>query len=253
MRLKDKVAVITGSGRGIGRATALAMAREGADTAVIDIDAQAIKEVAQEIKSLGGRCLSIKTDVTDSKQVVRMMDRVINTFHRIDILVNNVGNPLDLPSFTEEVDEADWDRAIDLNLKAAFLCSKAVIMSMKEQRMGRIINISSTAGRTMGSYWTNCAYYAAKSGVCGLTRKLAEELGPFGITVNTVAPGTVWWLPPPSKDVKKRREEILKTVPLRRIGRPEEIAGPVVFLASDEASYITGSVIDVNGGRFMAP
>ncbi len=251
--MKGKVAVITGSGRGIGRATAIAMAREGATVVVNDVDAKAIEKVSQEIRDSGGKVLKIRADVTRNRQVVRMMDRVIRTFGRIDILVNNVGNPLDLPSFTEDVEERDWDRAIDLNLKAPFLCAKAVIKQMKKQRWGRIINVSSTAGRSMGSYWTNCAYYASKAGVSGLSRKLAEELGPYGITVNTVAPGTVWWMAPQSAAVRKRREEILKSVPLQRIGRPEEIAGGVVFLASDEASYMTGAIVDVNGGRFMAP
>lgn len=253
MRLKEKVAIITGSGRGIGRATAIAMAEEGAAVVVNDIDAKAIDRVSKEIRGHGGEVLPIQADVTQYDQVVKMMDRVIRTFRRIDILVNNVGNPLDLPSSTEDIDEKGWNKVMDLNLKAPFFCAKGVIKQMKKQRGGRIINISSTAGRSMGSYWTNCAYYASKAGISGLTRKLAEELGPYGITVNTVAPGTVWWMPPQSAAVRRRREDILKSVPLRRIGRPEEIAGAVVFLASDEASYLTGAIVDVNGGRFMAP
>lgn len=253
VRLKDKVAIVTGSGRGIGKATAIAMAGEGATVVVNDIDGKAIDRVSKEIRVRGGKVLPVRADVTRYKQVVAMMDRVIRTFRRIDILVNNVGNPLDLPSSSEDVDERGWDRVMDLNLKAPFFCAKAVIKQMKKQRGGRIINISSTAGRSMGSYWTNCAYYASKAGISGLTRKLAEELGPYGITVNTVAPGTVWWMPPQSAAVRRRREEILKSVALRRIGRPEEIAAAVLFLASDEASYMTGAAVDVNGGRFMAP
>ena len=257
MRLKDKVALVTGSGKGIGRAIAMALAREGCDVVINDIDVESIGAVVKEIKNLGRRSISIVADVSDHNQVKDMVERCVKTFGRIDILVNNAGGTMGTPTqlppkVIGDVTEDSWDLVIDTNLKGTFLCTQAAVGYMKEQKMGKIVNISSIGGRT-GSLLTSPHYSAAKAGVIGLTRHVAKEVGPYGIYVNTVCPGSIISGPRIERLWQERRETgkadaVLKEIPLGRLGKVEEVASVVVFLCSEEASYITGATIDVNGG-----
>jgi len=255
MRLRNKIALITGAARGIGAAIAEALAKEEADIIVNDINIDGVGEVKKEIESLGREFMVIKSDVSDSKQVNEMVDKIIDVFGQIDILVNNAGGSLGTPYLLEDVTEEEWDKVIDVNLKGAFLCSKIVAEFMKKQRSGKIVNLSSKAGKYGGDI-AGPQYVSAKAGISGLTRQLAKELGPYGINVNAIAPGLVltervkkMW---ETRKTKKEREEMLRAIALRRASTVEEQANVVVFLCSDEASYITGTTIDVNGGWYMS-
>lgn len=243
MRLKDKVAIVTGAGQGIGRGIALALAREGAKVVVSDISDKA-SEVVKEIEDLGSEALAVKADVRDSGKTEEMAKAAIDKFGRIDILVNNAGIYPFKPLI--EMTEGDWDRVLGVNLKGVFNCTKAVLPKMIEQKSGSIINISSIAGSVVG--YSNLVHYSAsKAGMLGFTRAAALELAQYGIRVNAIAPGAV-----ETPGTKALGEEPLKqieqTIPLRRIGQPEDIANLVVFLASDESSYITGQLIIADGG-----
>ena len=251
-RLSGKTAIVTGSSRGIGRAIALAMAREGANVVVNGRKEDAC-DLAGSIKTSGGKALGVIADVTAERDVHRLVEETLHTFGSIHILVNNAGGggPR-IP--VEEIDPAAWEGEMRVNLTAAFLCSRAVIGPMKKQRWGRVVNISSQAGRS-GSELAGIVYATAKAGLLGFTRQLARQVAPYGILVNAVAPGVILsgeriekkWL----QRSEEERREMLKSIPLERLGKPEEVAPAVIFLASEEASYITGTVIDVNGGRFM--
>lgn len=254
MRLKGRIAIVTGSARGVGKACAIALAKEGAKVAINDIDQEAIDKAVEEIKTLGRECIGIVADVSNEEQVKDMVEKVIDEWGRIDILVNNAGGALHTPARLEDVTEKDWDRVINVNLKGTFFCCKAVIPHMIKQDGGRIINMSALAGRWRASL-AGVQYTSAKAGVGGLTRHLANEFGPYGIYVNAVAP-TITLSGPRVEALwntksEEEKKKILSSIPLRRLGRPEDIANVVVFLASDEASFITGATIDVNGGRFM--
>lgn len=254
MRLKDKVAIVTGSAGGVGKACALALTKEGANVVVNDVDQEAINKTVEGIKALSRKCIGIVTDVSSKDQVESMVEKVIKEWGRIDILVNNAGGALHTAAHFEDVTEKDWDKVMNVNLKGAFFCCKAVIPQMIKQGGGRIINMSALAGRTTASL-AGIQYTSAKAGLGGLTRHLAKEMGKYGIYVNSVAPGITINGPrveglwnAKSEEEKKR---VLASIPLGRLGKPGDIANVVVFLASDEASYITGATIDVNGGRFM--
>ncbi|MBI4299574.1 MAG: SDR family oxidoreductase [Chloroflexi bacterium] len=266
MALEGKVAIVTGASQGIGKAVALEMARQGASVVLNARAVGPLEKVASEVASFGGSSLVAAADVTVKEQIDRMVEATIDRFGRIDVLVNNAGGGLRRPGGegdprrqlipkVDEVDEADWDATVALNLKAAFLCAKAVLPHMKRQGKGTIINISSKAGRAGGQV-TAAPYASAKAGLGGLSRQIARDMGPLGITCNTVAPGIVmterfaagWALLP-----EARRQELMAEIPLRRGGTPEEIAAVICFLASDGAGYINGTTIDVNGGWFMAP
>lgn len=257
MRLKEKVALVTGSAKGIGKAIAIALASEGCDVIINDIDVEPMDNVVQEIKKMGRRSMSIVADVCDYKQVNKMVGKCVEAFGKIDILVNNAGGSMGTPTklppkVIGDVAEDQWDLVIDVNLKGTFLCTQAAVKFMKEQKSGKIVNISSLVGR-IGDLMSSPHYSAAKAGVLGLMRHVAKEVGRYGIYVNNVCPGFVVSGPRMERLWQERREtgkdhEILKRIALGRTGRVEEIASVVVFLCSDEASYITGATIDVNGG-----
>ncbi len=246
MHLAEQVAVVTGSGRGIGRAIALALADQGADLVINDVVADSAEAVAAEIEALGRQAMPVVADVTKEDNVQSMVAAVLARFGRIDILVNNAGITRD--SLLIRMSEEQWDTVLAVNLKAAFLCTKAVSRPMLKARRGRIINIASVVGLTGNAGQAN--YSASKGGLIALARTTAQELASRGITCNAVAPGFIDTemtaaLP------KEAREQMLARVPLGHAGQPEDVANAVVFLASTEASYITGQVINVDGGMVM--
>jgi 3-oxoacyl-[acyl-carrier protein] reductase len=242
-RLQGRVAIVTGSGRGIGREIALTLAREGAKVVVSDITDDVYK-TAREVEALGSEALAMKCDVTNPSDVEGMVKATIEKFGRIDILVNNAGIYPFKPFI--EMTEQDWDRVISVNLKGTFNCTKAVVHRMIEQKYGKIINISSIAGSVVG--FTQLAHYcASKAGVLGFTRALALELAPYGINVNAIAPGVIE-TPGTTSLGKETLESFAKMIPQGRVGKPEDIAKLVVFLASDDSSYITGQLMVCDGG-----
>jgi 3-oxoacyl-[acyl-carrier protein] reductase len=245
MDLTDKVAIVTGSARGIGREIALKLAEVGADVAVNDIEAAAesMEGVVKEIKALNRRSLAVTADVSSSVDVNRLIETVINEFGKIDILVNNAGVTRDqlLMKMTEE----EWDTVLDIDLKSAFLCTKAVIRHMLKQRSGRIISIASVVGMVGNAGQAN--YASAKAGIIGLTKSIAKEVGSRSITVNAIAPGYIQTKMTEQLS-DEQRQEMLKHIPLASLGTPRDVAEAVAFLASDEARYITGHVLNVDGG-----
>ena len=244
MRLKDKVAIITGGGSGIGQGTCIRLAEEGANIAVLDVDIEAARSTASEIEQMGGSSLALKADVSSASEVEAAVNEVFSTFGKVDILVNNAG--ISHLSSIAKMAEEDWDKTLDVNLKGIFLCSRAVIPHMKERRYGKIVNIASILALT-GSP-ARVHYSAAKTGVVGFTRSLAAEIGPFDINVNAIGPGIID-TPMLEQDVgADLRPHLPERIPLRRLGVPRDIANAVVFLASDESSYITGQCLYVCGG-----
>ena len=244
MKLKDKVALVTGASRGLGKAISLKLAAEGARVTVNFMkNADKAEEVVKEIISGGGSAAAMQADITSLPEVEKMVDSLYEQFGRIDILVNNAGVTRDelLLSMTPE----DWDIVIRTNLGGLFNCTKAVAKYMMVQKSGRIINISSVAGERGGRGQSN--YAASKGGINAFTRSVAMELAPKKITVNAVAPGVVE-TEMSSTVIRRAKDIILDAVALKRLGQPEEIANVVAFLASDDASYITGEVIRVDGG-----
>jgi 3-oxoacyl-[acyl-carrier protein] reductase len=247
MNLVNKVAIVTGAGRGIGKAIAISLAREGANVIINDIDTQTAEEVAREIKSLDRQALAIQVDVSDSKEVNRMVELVLKKFNRVDILVNNAA--IIKRGSIDDLTEEDWDRVMDVNLKGAFNCAKAVVGIMKKQRYGKIVNISSIAGK-IGDLASAPCYGASKAGMTCLAKSLARELASYNINVNVVAPHAI------ETDMSKewseeKRKSIIADIPLARLGEPEDVAEAVAFLVSDKAKFITGEVLDVNGGCLM--
>lgn len=252
MRLKNKVAIITGSARGLGKAYALRFAREGARLTICDV--LDCMPVAQEIEAIGGEVLPLKIDVTDEKKTDEMAGKTIDRFGRIDILVNNAAaiGAIEIPDFVKPIEEMtseDWNRYLDVNIKGTFLCCKSVMPYMKKQGKGSIINIASTAGFSGSTHFLH--YSTSKGGVITMTRGLATALGEYNINVNAIAPGVVMTeamqaLHPGSTDNQRLDKQILK-----RSIQPEDVASAVVFLASDEASMITGQTLAVNGGEYL--
>jgi len=247
MRLKDKIAIVTGSARGIGKAIAIRFAREGAVVVINDVDLEKAEEVAHQIKSQRGRALVAKADVSNHKEVENMINNVYSNFKRIDILVNNAG--IIKRGSIEDHSYEDWNKVIAVNLRGTYNCSKAVVPIMKKQRYGKIVNISSIAGK-VGDIASAPSYGPSKGAINALTKSLARELAEYGIYVNAVAPHAIE-TEMSSEWSEEKRKEIIAQIPLRRLGRPEEVAAAVLFLASDEANFITGEILDINGGYLM--
>lgn len=240
--LEDKVALVTGGARGIGRACALALAAAGADVAVADINIAAAEKTAGEICGLGRRALGLPLDMAIVKGIRSMVSSLIEQWGRIDILVNNAGI---FQNYTpDQIGEDDWDRVMDVNLKGTFFCSLAAMRHMKEKGGGRIINLASVAGKT-GGLKAGAHYAISKAGVICMTKSLAKDGAPFGILVNAVAPGYIL------TDMTREMNYDPGTVPVGRLGTPEDVADVVVFLASPASRYITGTTVDVNGGIYM--
>ena len=247
MNLTGKVALVTGASRGIGQVVAVELAKAGADVIVNYIGNEAVaQETVEKVEALGRKALKIKADVGNAEEVQAMVDEAHAAFGHIDVLVNNAGITRD--GLLIRMKDSDWDDVLNINLKGVYLVSKAVAKLMVKQRSGRIINMTSVSGVTGNVGQAN--YAAAKAGVIGFTKTCAKELAARGITVNAVAPG---FIETAMTDVlpEKIKEGIAATVPLGRMGQPEEIAGVVTFLASDFARYITGQVLNVDGGMVM--
>jgi len=248
MRLKGKVAIVTGAGQGIGRMDALALAREGAKVVVLDVTDK-IYDVEKEIAASGGEALALKCDVSNEKSVKTAVKKTLDRYRRIDILINNAG-VLGAKKSCVEIEEEMWRKTISVNLGGLFFCCKAVLPAMIKQKKGKIINMASIVGWTAGGY--NVVDYAAsKGGVIGVTRALAVEVGQYGIAVNAIAPGTIETPMTVGKesDLEKMAKNAEKYIPLGRIGEPEDVADLVVFLSSEESDYITGQVIILDGGK----
>jgi 3-oxoacyl-[acyl-carrier protein] reductase len=247
MEFKDRVAIVTGAGRGIGKAIALTFIREGAKVALIDVDKEKLEILKNEIEKKKGKVITIFCDITKSSEVKEMVNQVRKTFARVDILVNNAG--IIRRGTIETVTEEDWDQVIAVNLKGTFNCCKAVVEIMKSQGYGKIVNISSIAGK-MGDITSAPGYGPSKAGVDALTKTLARQLAPYGINVNAVSPHAIE-TEMSAQWSEERRKEIIASIPLGRLGKPEDVAEAALFLASDEASFITGEILDVNGGALM--
>jgi 3-oxoacyl-[acyl-carrier protein] reductase len=244
--LKDKVAIVTGASRGIGKATAIALATEGAKLVInYASSSEAADRLVEEITAAGGEAIAVKADVSKAAEVDELIQKTIDKFDRIDVLVNNAGITRD--TLLLRMKPEDWQAVIDLNLTGVFLCTKAVSKIMLKQRSGRIINITSVAGQMGNPGQAN--YSAAKAGVIGFTKTVAKEFASRGVTVNAVAPGFIET--DMTSDLKS--EGIIQFIPLARYGKPEEVAGTIRFLAADRAAaYITGQVFNVDGGMVMA-
>ena len=253
MKLKDKVAIVTGGARGIGKACAIALAKEGANVAVADVIT--MEEVIAEIKSLGRQAIGIKTDVSKKEEVNHMVARVVEKFGKVDILVNNAGTCQRVPleEFTEEL----WDKDVNTIMKGTFLCTQAVYPYMKAKGYGKIINVASISGKIGGAVSkkghdleskhgrSGPAYAAAKGGVIAFTKWVAKDAGCYGIHVNAVAPGAI------DTEMTKGYTYPIQDFPISRMGTPEDVAQVVIFLASDASNYITGQAINVDGGWVM--
>ncbi len=246
--LKGLVAIVTGGGRGIGRATALALARQGADVAVVDLDQSLVEETAQAVAQTGRRSLAIGLDVADKVRVQTMSSDLVEKLGRIDILINNAAI-CSWRGVVEDITEEEWDHTMSVNLKGTFFCCQAVIPAMRTQRFGRIINISSAAGR-LGAVEPGVDYASSKGGVIALTKSLARYLLSDGVTVNAIAPGPVVTRMHAWRSPEERERKLVK-IPMGRMAKPKEIARGVIFLASPQASYITGMILDIAGGTVM--
>jgi len=247
MRLKNKVAVITGGAQGIGRAIAVGMAREGAKVVVADLQSEKAGSVADEVKILGGDALGSEVNVADESSVKRLAEATFAEFGRVDILVNDAG--VYLKSSVVDMSEADWDRTLDINLGGNFLCCRAFVPAMREQKSGRIISMASGIGHYGMKQFSH--YAASKAAIIGFVKSLARELGPDGITVNAICPGSANTAMPRGHRSEEEVMQRLRSTPLPHVLEPQDIAGPILFLASDAAAYITGQSYNINCGTYM--
>jgi len=244
--LSNKIAIVTGASRGIGSAIAHNLSKAGAKVVLISRSIDALKSVESEIKSNGGEAISITADVSNLESFTNAISQVVETWGTVDILINNAGIIKD--NIILRLKEEDWDAVIDINLKGCFNGIKAVARPMLKTRSGRIINITSVIGLIGNSGQSN--YAASKAGILGLTKSIAKELGPRNITVNAIAPGYIQTEMTDNLD-QTSKDNLMKSIPLQRLGKPEEIASLVCFLASEEAAYITGQTLNVDGGMVM--
>jgi 3-oxoacyl-[acyl-carrier protein] reductase len=246
LKLKDKVALVTGAAQGIGRAVALILARNGAGVVVSDINLEKAEETAREIEAIGPKAMAVRVNVANPGEVEGMVDAVLERFSRIDILVNNAGIARD--KLILRMTEEDWDAVLSINLKGTFNCTKAVVKQMSKQRSGKIVNIASVSGEMGNPGQAN--YSASKAGVIGFTKTIAREFAQRGINVNAIAPGYIQ-TPMTEALPEKAKEELKRMIPMERLGQPEDVAEAVLFLVSESSSYITGHVLNVNGGIYM--
>jgi len=245
--LKTKVAVVTGGAHGIGKAISQALAKEGAHVIVCDIDYELAQNTVNDIKNQGFAASTVKMDVSCGEEVKRVFKNILDKFARIDVLINNAGicplTPL------EDITEKEWNKVMSVNLKGTFLCSQAVMQSMISHKWGKIVNIASSAGKT-GGVSVGAHYSASKAGVICFTKSLAARMAPYRVNVNAVAPGVIKtkMSQPFPRDEK---EQLMRLIPFGEFGSPEDVAKALLFLVSERARYITGEIIDVNGGLLM--
>ncbi len=244
-RLKDRVAVITGGARGIGKATAIKMIKEGASVALLDILSKDVSQTAKELQANGGKAMGIKADVTHKEEIEKAVSQILGKFGRVDILVNNAG--VVKPALLEDVQDGDWDAVVNVNLKGTFFCTRAVLPAMKAQRYGKIINIGSRA--SLGKE-LRTVYGATKAALIGVTRTWALELGQHNINVNYIGPGPIATelFMGANPESSPKTKAIIDGIPLKKMGQPEDVANLISFLASDEASFITGQTVFICGG-----
>lgn len=244
-RLQDRVAIITGGAKGIGKATALKMAHEGALVIVLDILSEEASRVADELNSLGAKARAMTADVSKRNEVDQMVEQTLKQFGKVDILVNNAG--IVRPAPLEDVKEEDWDRVVSVNLKGTFFCTQAVLPTMKKNKYGKIVNIGSRASLGKSD---RTVYAATKAGLIGVTRTWALELAPHNINVNYVGPGPIATelFKSVNPEGSEKTKAIISAIPLQRMGQPQDVANLISFLASDEASFITGQAIFICGG-----
>ena len=244
--LTNKVAVVTGSAQGIGKAIAIKLANAGADVIVVDMDVEGVQQTSKEIESSGVKTLGVKCNVADANDVANLVSKIQETFPTIDILVNNAGITRD--NLLMRMDEKDWDLVLSVNLKGPFLMTKAISQVMMRQRRGRIVNVASVVGLMGNAGQAN--YAASKGGLVAFTKSVAKEFASRNITCNAVAPGFIETRMT-EKLQDKAKENYIKAIPLNRFGTADDVANAILFLASDDASYITGQIIGVDGGMFM--
>jgi len=246
LKLKGRVALITGAAQGIGKSIALLLAQNGANIVVSDINLERAEETAREIESIGSKAMAVKVDVASLKEVEQMVEAVLEKFGKIDILVNNAGITRD--KLILRMTEEDWDAVLNVNLKGTFNCTKVVVRHMAKQRSGKIVSIASVVGEMGNAGQAN--YSASKAGVIGLTKTIAREFAQRRINVNAIAPG---YIETPMTEIlpEKVKEELKSLIPMERLGKPEDVAEAVLFLVSEESNYITGQVLNVNGGIYM--
>lgn len=244
--LTGKIAIVTGAKQGMGRTHALALAQQGAKVAVTDIDTGECQTVVDEIKSAGGEAICFKMDVSNLDEINDVFDKVVAEWGRLDILVNNAGIYSPMPAL--DMTEEDWDKTIDINLKGYFFCAKRAAKEMSKNKWGRIVNIASIASGQVGVGVAASSHYtASKGGILGMTEALAIEFGPLGININAIGPGVIE-TPMIGEVSEEQLAGMIERLPIKRIGKPEEVSSAVVFFASEEASYITGATLFVDGG-----
>ena len=247
MKLENKVAVITGGAQGIGRTVALGMARDGARVVVGDLQGEKAKSVARELQTLGAEAIAVEVDVASEASVKNLAEQTFNRFGRVDILVNDAGVYLKSPVVAKS--EEDWDKTINVNLGGNFLCVRAFVPAMRKQKSGRIISLASSIANTGAREFAD--YAASKAGIIGFVKALARELGSYGITVNAICPGSANTSMPRSHRSEEDVMARLRATPLGHVLEPEDIAGSILFLASDAAAYITGQSYNINCGSVM--